>query len=78
MIGSTKSQDEFPRILDLALNHQMRIFLLEVIRADQGGFVTHVLMALLVFGGELDLDFMFDDFSVAWGNRVPEFGFSFM
>lgn len=56
----------------------MRIFLLEVIRADQGGFVTHVLMALLVFGGELDLDFMFDDFSVAWGNRVPEFGFSFM
>jgi hypothetical protein len=57
---------------------QLRIFLLQLVRVEEGRFVPHVLAALAEVLREVYFSFLLENVRLVVRNAVPEFGFSLM
>lgn len=74
MIGATEDSDDLMLFMLCFGDSKVRVFLLEVVRIDEGGFVTQELFAGTEMLGKYLLDFLLKNMLVLVADRVPELG----
>ena len=78
MVASTQNEHELTCLVLSFAYLQLRVFLLQLVRIEQGSFVSHMLTALTEMLREVDFGLFFKNLRLMAWNAVPKFRLALM